>query len=152
MVVDSVEPILDPKGTDAWEIYEVVVELSQFNNSSLRVTSHISIVPSDCETFDVPTLSIDAARDAFYCIHKNVGQTDLVDTILDQPDFHPFSVTLLATVAHQNKWGTDRLTREWERQRTRMLQTMHNKSLATTIELSLASPTFQELGPDARHR
>ena len=31
-----------------------------------------------------------------------------------------------------------------------MLQTMHNRSFAATIEFSLASPTFQELGPDAR--
>jgi len=31
-----------------------------------------------------------------------------------------------------------------------MLQTEHNKSLAATIELSLASAMFQELGPDAR--
>ena len=31
-----------------------------------------------------------------------------------------------------------------------MLQTQHNKSLAAAIEVSLASPMFQELGPDAR--
>ena len=31
-----------------------------------------------------------------------------------------------------------------------MLQTKHNESLAATIELSLASPTFEKLGPDAR--
>jgi hypothetical protein len=31
-----------------------------------------------------------------------------------------------------------------------MLETEHNRSLAAAIELSLASPTFQELGADAR--
>jgi hypothetical protein len=31
-----------------------------------------------------------------------------------------------------------------------MLRTGYNKSLASTIELSLASPMFRELGPDAR--
>ena len=150
IILDNAESILDPRGTDAKEIYTVVEELSRLSNVCLCITSRLSAVPSDCESFDVPTLLIAAARDTFYRIYKNAGRTDLVDNLLGQLDFHPLSITLLATVAHQNKWGMDRLRREWDRQRTRMLQTTRNESLAATLELSLASPLFQELGSDAR--
>ena len=150
IILDNAESILDPRGIDAEEIYAVVEELGRFSNVCLCITSRLSAVPSDCETLDIPTLSIDAARDAFYGIYKNAERTDLINDVLNQLDFHPLSITLLATVGHQNRWGIDRLGREWDRQRTRMLQTIRNRSLAATLELSLASPLFQELGPDAR--
>ena len=146
-VLDSVEPVPDPHVTGAEGIYAAVEELNQRSNICLRVTSQISTVPPNFKWLHIPPLSMEATCDTFYCIYQHGERSGLIKNILKQFGFHPLSITLLATVAHHNKWDTDQLAREWDEHRTDIPQTHGNKGLAATIRLSLSSLMFRELGP-----
>ena len=150
IILDNAESILDPKGTNAEEIYSVVEELCQIKTICLLITSRITTIPPRCKRPEIPTLSMGAACDIFYGIYGDSGRSDIINDLLRRVDFHALSITLLATTASHNAWDYDRLVEEWDTQRARVLQTDFNKSLAATIELSLASPTFRSLDPNAR--
>ena len=150
LFLDNAESILDPQGTGAREIYAVVEELSRFKTVCLCITSRISTVPRDCKRPVIPTLSMEPACDIFYGIYDNGGRSDIISDLLRRLDFHALSITLLATTASRNMWDHDRLAQEWDAHRVQVLQTDFNESLEATIELSLTSPTFRQLGSDAR--
>jgi tetratricopeptide (TPR) repeat protein len=150
IILDNAESVLDPQGTGAREIYSVVDELCQFKNICLLITSRITTVPPHFKRPEIPTLSMEAACDIFYGIYGNQGKSGIIDDLLHRLDFHALSIKLLATTASHNTWDYERLEREWDAQRARVLQTNYNESLAATIELSLASPTFCSLDPNAR--
>ena len=151
LVLDNAETILDPHAQDAHAIYLVIEELSRFPNLCLTITSRLSTIPPDCKRIDVPTLSKDAAQEIFYRIYPEGERSKLVERLLERLDFHPLSITILATVASQKLWDYHRILTEWEKQKVKVLQTGHrSQSLAATIEVCLDSPTFKELGPQAR--
>ena len=150
IVLDNAESILDPHGADARDLYAVVEELSRFKNVFLCITSRISTVPPHCKRLPIPTLSMESACDVFYSIYENSKRSDIVRELIQQLDFHVLSITLLATTAVHNMWDHDRLAKEWGLHRARVLRTARNESLEAVIGLSLASPTFQNLGPIAR--
>ena len=149
LFLDNAESILDPQGTDSRDIYLIVEELSRFGNICLGITSRISTVPPHCKRLMVPALSMGSACDIFYTICSNGGRLDIISNLVRKLDFHPLSITLLATTASHNMWDYDRLAKEWDTHRVQVLQTDHNESLAATIELSLASPTFCQLIPSS---
>jgi tetratricopeptide (TPR) repeat protein len=151
IVLDNAESILDPKESGAKEIYSIVDELCQFKKLSLCITSRLTMVPPRCKRPEIPTLSMEAACDIFYGIYGDGGRSNTINDLLKRLDFHALSIKLLATTASHNGWDHDRLAEEWDAQRAQVLQTDYNESLAATIELSLSSPTFLGLGPDARN-
>ena len=118
----------------------MVEELSQPSNICFCITFRLSTVPPDCKWLDIPTLSKEVVYDTFYRIYHHGEHSDSVSNILKQLDFNPLSITLLATIAHHNKWDERRMD---------MFQTEYNERVAATIELSFSSLMFQELGPNA---
>ena len=150
IVLGNAESILDSQGPDYQEIYAVVDELCQFKTICVCITSRITTVPRYCKRPPVPTLSMEAACDTFYGIYGDHRRSGTITDLLHRLDFHALSITLLATTALDNMWNHDRLAKEWNVRRAQVLQTDRNESLAATIELSLASPTFSKLGPNAR--
>ena len=150
IILDNAESMLNPQGTYGQEVYAVVEKLSRFSNLCVLITSRVSTIPPDYKLLDIPPLSMNAARDIFYLTYRDDSRSDLINGILKQLDLHPITIELLANVARSNGWTIEQLGREWEQMQASMLQTKHNSSLTTAIELSLASPLFRQLDSDAR--
>ena len=109
IILDNVEPILDPQGTNVQDIYTVMDELCQLETICLFVVSCTTTVPQHCKRLMVPKLSRKAACDIFYSIYNDCERSDLIGGLLQRLDFNPLSIKLLATTASQNTWDHHQL-------------------------------------------
>ena len=147
LFLDNAESILDPQGTGAREIYDVVEELSRFKTICLCITSRTSTVPQHCKLPTIPTLSTESACNIFPGVYDDSGRSNIISDFLERLDFHVLPITLPA--ASHNVWDKYRLALERDTHNTQALQTDCHENMAATVELSLALPTFCKLGPDA---
>ena len=98
---------------------------------------------------EVPTLSGHGGCDIFYTL-CHLNRSSVIDGLIRTLDFHPLSITLLARAACENSWDEPRLRREWDDDRSGVLNFENNQGLAAAIELVLAAPMIQKLGPTAQ--
>ena len=97
---------------------------------------------------------MEAARETFYRIYTyrdGESRSDLVGEVLEQLDFRPLPITLLATLARHNDWDANWMAQQWYWHRTPALLADHNKIPVAIVELSLSSSlVIRDFGPEAR--
>ena len=145
LVLDGVESILDPLAPEAAEIASAIEELNLCQNLCLLLTSRIDARITDFRRIEVPTLSANSAQDVFYSRY-HLGKSVEVDNILEELDFHPLSIDLLASAARENGWGEAKLLEAWDSGKTNTLKAYCRQSLEDNIESTLATPTIQAQG------
>jgi len=149
LVLDGVDSILDPHAPQAVEIATAIEELGRRRNVCLLVTGRMDIKIPYFRHIEVPTLAEDGARRAFYS-RCHLGGSDAVDKLLEDLDFHPLSIDLLASAICENKWDESALLEAWNDGGTSILKASGRQSLEDTIQATLLAPTIQEFGSAAR--
>ena len=147
---DDAGSILDSQGTDPPGERPAAEGLSHFGNMCFGVASRTPTISPPLDPPIVPTLPVEPTQDITYATCKDRGRSDIVSWIVRQLGFHTLSIALLAATVTQNTWDYDQLAKEWKASGEHLPWTEDNGCLAATIELSLASPAFQSLGPSAR--
>lgn len=148
LMLDGVESILDPLASGAAKIATAIEELSRCQNVCLFVTSRMDIKIPDFRHIKVPTLSVDGARDIFHsCCH--LERSVAVDRLLRELDFHPLSVSLLASAVCENGWDESTLLEEWNGGKTNILKASGRRDLEDNIKSILDTPTIRVLGATA---
>ena len=142
LVLDGVDFILDPLAPEAENIRATIEGFGSYEHVCLLVTSRMDPDIQGFQRVEVPTLSEDGARDAFYGL-CNLERSSKVDDLIAKLDCHPLSINLLANCVRENNWA-------WDDDQTSALEKHHRQTLKDAVEPVFRSPTIQKLGAAAR--
>ena len=145
MVLDGVESILDPLDPGAVEITSAIEEFSRCQNLCLLLTSKMDLRIADFRRIEVPTISANGAQDVFYS-RCNLERSAEIDNLLEELDFHPLSIDLLASAASENVWDQATLLEAWNYEKTSILKARGRQSLEDNIKSALGTPTIKAHG------
>ena len=148
LVLDGVDPILDPLTPEAEQISAIIEELGCNQHVCLVTTSRIKHDIHGFYPVVVSTLSKDSARGTFYNL-CNLGKSPEVDDLIERLDFHPLFIDLLARSVRENNWDVKALLDAWGDDQG-ALRTKYRQRLKEALEQSFCSPTIQGLGPTAQ--
>ena len=149
LVVDAVDRALDPQAAESEKISTIIEEICQYQNVSLLATSRMAISMPGFRTIKVETLSRGGAHDTFYSL-CHLDRSPAIDELIENLDFHPLSIDLLAKAAFGHEWDEPTLLREWGHGQIGLLRADNGQGLEAAIESALGSPTIKNLGPIAR--
>jgi tetratricopeptide (TPR) repeat protein len=137
------------------DIPQAIAELANIPGVILVLTSRSRRNAPNVQwiTKDIPPLDSSSAQAVFFQIYQHAScrkAEEDIKGLLKELDFHPLSINILANAAQQNGWSPTTLLKRWSNLRSKVLDGGKGKlqSLSDTMQLSLSSPSVQNLGED----
>ncbi|KAG2035400.1 hypothetical protein BDR03DRAFT_526788 [Suillus americanus] len=159
VVLDNAETFEEADGSSALkEIPQAIAEIAGIPGVILILTSRSRRSAPNVPwiTKDVPPLDSNSAQEAFFQIYHQASRQNAeggIANLLQDLEFHPLSINILANAAQQNGWSPVMLLERWNDWHSKVLNLGEGKSqsLSYTMQLSLSSPSIQNFGEEARH-
>ncbi|KAG2108950.1 uncharacterized protein F5147DRAFT_159897 [Suillus discolor] len=158
VVLDNAETFEEASALSALEkIPPAIAKIANIRGIILILTSRSRRNATDVlwTMIDIPRLDSSSAERVFFQTYPRARCSNAEEEIRDllrELDYHPLSINLLAHTARQNGWSPAILLKRWNNQHSAVLNPGKGKlqSLSDTMQLSLNSPSIQDLGEDGR--
>lgn len=145
LLLDGLDLILDSLTPGSEEICEAIEEFGSYDHVCLVTTSRVYPDIHGFYRAEIPTLSMDDARDTFYNL-CNLSRSSAVDALFTRLDFHPLSIVLLASSVRENNWDEPTLLKAWTNNQSSTIGRSYHQRLKEAIEPAFCSPSIQKLG------